>query len=151
MKNIFDYIDLAKKRTGAKSDRALCKLLEISPNMVISYNKGVLPNDQTMIKLARLAGVSEREALLDLNIWRSTGAVQKVYMAMKQGAAACLYVACFAPALFPKIAAAAPDICCNMSRIIYITLNNLFCKVYYIFTTPFVRYFNGLHNSRAAS
>tara|TARA_Y100001001_G_scaffold159936_2_gene181692 strand:+ start:455 stop:850 length:396 start_codon:yes stop_codon:yes gene_type:complete len=95
MKNINDYIELAKKSTGAKSDRALCKLLEVAPTTIAFYKRGVLPTDETMFKLARLAQVDPEEALMHLNIWRAPAPAKDVYLCLAKK----LMMLCL-PALF---------------------------------------------------
>lgn len=79
--DLFEYVEKAKKRSGAKSDRKLCDMLGVSNNMITHYkNKNTLPNDETMIKLAAIAGVDPMQALLDLNVWRSPEKIKPHYM-----------------------------------------------------------------------
>ena len=83
MKNLNDYIEDAKTKQGIKSDRKLCEAIKVSPTAVTFYkNKGVLPTDDVMMRIAEL-GVNDIEtALIDLNIWRSPAPAQKIYRAM---------------------------------------------------------------------
>lgn len=74
------YIEEAKAKSGAKSDRKLCEMLGMAENATHAWKKrNVLPSDETMMKLAQIAGVDPWTALLDLNMWRSQGAAQNVY------------------------------------------------------------------------
>jgi len=84
MKNITDYIDIAFKRSGAKSDRKFCDLMRVNPTWVNATRKGKLPTDENMLKLAELAGIPPHIALLDLNVWRSKGKTQAVYKRLIQ-------------------------------------------------------------------
>ena len=68
-----DYLDLAIKKQGLKSDRELSRALELkSNNTMTNMRSGKhLPSDDTMIKIAELAGEPVDVALLRLNLWRS--------------------------------------------------------------------------------
>lgn len=79
-RNLDWYIETAKIRSGASSDRKICEMLGMAENAVHAWKKKrVLPSDETMMKLAAIAGVDPWTALLDLNMWRSQGAAQDVY------------------------------------------------------------------------
>ena len=101
--NLLEYVDKAKKRSGVRSDIQLSKMLGVSSNAVSYYkNKNVLPTDETMIKLAAIAGVDPTQALLDLNVWRAPEKVKPHYMKiMSRVSAAALSVAILA---FPALA-----------------------------------------------
>lgn len=87
MRKITDYIDMAKERSGVKSDRKLCAMLGMSDMWVHQVKKHrALPSDDTMLKLAEIAGIPPHEALLDLNILRSTGKAQAVYKKLSAAA-----------------------------------------------------------------
>ena len=80
MHNIDYYIDLAKEKTGVKSDIKLGKLLGFKTSAVSYWRTGrSWPSDTTMIKLADLAGIPKEQALLELAYWRSEGETQEVY------------------------------------------------------------------------
>ncbi len=99
--SITDYIDTAKARSGAKSDRKLCDLMEVSPVWANNTRKGTLPTEKTMLKLAAIAGIPPHKALLDLNLWRSSGQAKMVYKqiadSLKGATLALLLMACFVP------------------------------------------------------
>lgn len=82
MRDIFFYINAAMQNSQCSSERKLCELLETGPNVITTYRRGSLPTDETMVKLARIAGIDPYIALLDLNTWRSTGAAQEAYKAI---------------------------------------------------------------------
>lgn len=86
MDSIQDYIDAAKKRTGCSSDEKLSALLGLSKNGVFFWKKkGILPSDESMMKLAKLAGVEPWQALIDLNMWRAPNEnVRKTYSEILQ-------------------------------------------------------------------
>ena len=71
--DINEYLDLAKEKQGIKSDRELAAALGHKSNQSIVFmRRGVTnPSDDTMLKIAELAGLSPEAALLRLNIWRS--------------------------------------------------------------------------------
>lgn len=110
--DLFEYVEKAKKRSGAKSDRKLCDMLGVSNNMITHYkNKNTLPNDETMIKLAAIAGVDPTQALLDLNVWRAPENVKPHYMKiMSHVSAAALSV----------MIAVVPSLCSMFGGILYI-------------------------------
>lgn len=74
------YLDEAKHISGVKSDRQLSEMIGQSSNWAAQIRSGrAFPADETMMKLAAIAGVDPWTALLDLNMWRSQGAAQDVY------------------------------------------------------------------------
>lgn len=82
-----DYLDLAIEKQGLKSDRELCRALELKSNTIATgIRRGVyLPSDDTMIKLAELAGEDPDIALLRLNVWRAkTDAARAHYRSIEQ-------------------------------------------------------------------
>lgn len=111
MRDIFFYVDEAMRRSGVRSERKLCHLIGISDNSITAYrNKGVLPTDDTMVKLARIAQIPEWEALLDLQIWKSENEnVKSIWKALQKKIVPVILIAltsaCFAgsaPALAAK-------------------------------------------------
>ena len=69
---IDDYIDLAMAKQGFDSERALGRALGFKGNPVNHWrSKRAWPADETMIRLAEVAGVDPVWALVELNIWRS--------------------------------------------------------------------------------
>jgi hypothetical protein len=72
MRTINDYLDTAKARTGATSDRKLAQLLGIGATTLFHLQRRRnYPSDELMTKLAMLAGIDPQVALLDLCIWRA--------------------------------------------------------------------------------
>jgi hypothetical protein len=84
METITEYLDEAKRRSGCKSDRKFCALLGMSPTWLLHTRRGTLPTDETMLKIADIAGVDPQKALLDLNIWRSQGKTKALYQTMRK-------------------------------------------------------------------
>ena len=70
---LIDYIELAMQKQGFKSYRELSRALGHKSNQSLVFlRKGFQnPSDETMIRLAELAGLSKEAAILRLNIWRS--------------------------------------------------------------------------------
>ena len=83
---IDDYIDLAMSRRGFGSDRELGRALGFKGNPVNHWRtRRAWPADQTMVRLAQMAGVDPVWALVELNVWRApTGAVRDEYLAVKR-------------------------------------------------------------------
>tara|TARA_R110002124_G_scaffold14054_2_gene63230 strand:- start:179 stop:574 length:396 start_codon:yes stop_codon:yes gene_type:complete len=80
MNDIEFYIDTAKEAYRANSDRKLSVALGLNAGAVGFWRRGVaLPNDNTMVRLADLAGVSKEQALLELSYWRSEGEAKETY------------------------------------------------------------------------
>lgn len=72
MLSLSDYLDVAKRRHGCESERALARALGINPTFLMHLRRGInLPSDATMLRLADLAGLDDMQALIDLNTWRS--------------------------------------------------------------------------------
>ena len=81
MLTIDDYCDTAKQRCRFRSDRVLSKALNVNNSSVSQWRtKRTWPADETMLRLADLAGVDPEQALLDLNAWRAASStVRSVY------------------------------------------------------------------------
>lgn len=80
MHTIDQYCDLAKDRAALASDRQLSRRLGFSTNSVTQWRtKRTWPSDDTMRRLADLAGMDQEQALIDLNIWRSEGPTRAMY------------------------------------------------------------------------
>jgi hypothetical protein len=79
MKTIDQYIDRAIERTGL-TDRQLGPFLGRGVGTVSHWRcKRAWPADDTMIALAEVAGLDPEQALIDLNIWRSSGETRRIY------------------------------------------------------------------------
>ncbi len=74
MRNFDDYLSEARRKTGVASNNGIAKLLDISgPSLSSLFQGKSLPSEDTMVKLADLAGIDRETALLDLAVWRSSG------------------------------------------------------------------------------
>lgn len=109
MHTIDQYIDAACERARL-TDRQLGKYLGKSHATVSHWRtKRTWPADETMIALAEVAGMDPEQALIDLNIWRSTGEARRVYERMAghlAPAALCLAVILMGQAIFSTPATA---------------------------------------------
>ena len=78
---------LAIDRQKLASNNKLAKELGITSASISVLNQGkALPSEETMIKLAELAGLPKEEALIDLNLWRSRNnpEVQKIWQRLSK-------------------------------------------------------------------
>ena len=75
----FEYLDRVLSRGKASNDADIAALVE-SPRSTISvWRSGrSTPNWENLEKLARLAGIDQRQALVDFAVWASKGAAKKV-------------------------------------------------------------------------
>lgn len=72
MKSFCDYADKAIVRYNLTGYSNLARELNLNKATLSYFRNGkALPSEQTMIKLAELAGLPKEEALIDLNLWRS--------------------------------------------------------------------------------
>ncbi len=72
MKSFNDYTQKAIRRYGLAGQNALASEIGVNKSALSQMNTGkILPSEETMIKLAELAGMPKEEALIDLNLWRS--------------------------------------------------------------------------------
>lgn len=91
-----DYLDDAKLALRTTSDRALGRALNVSPGCVVGWrNKRCWPSDEQMMKVAKLAGIDPRVAVLQLNMWRSkspaaTNIYEKILLTLSKAAAVVL-------------------------------------------------------------
>ena len=70
--NFKDYTDKAITRFGLRGQNAVAREIGITTASMSNLMSGkILPSDETMLKLAELAGMPKEEALIDLNLWRS--------------------------------------------------------------------------------
>lgn len=83
--NICDYIDAARARLTIRSDRQLSIRLGLSDAVVSQVRRGItLLSDEKMAELAALAGWDKTTALIELNIWRTRGETQHLYIELLQ-------------------------------------------------------------------
>lgn len=72
MRSVQDYILEAKKKAHIPSNNRLAQEIKIAGPSLVNISKGKgLPAEETLLKIADLAGISREEALLDLSIWRA--------------------------------------------------------------------------------
>lgn len=72
MRTIKDYISEAQKKQGIPSNNKLAAAIGITNGGLSNLYKGkAIPTDETILKLAELAGIPEEEALIDVSIWRA--------------------------------------------------------------------------------
>lgn len=96
MKSFNDYTKKAIARFGLRGQNAVARELGITTASMSNLASGkILPSDDTMIKLAELAGMPKEEALIDLNLWRSKDKpeVQKIWQRLSK------MIGCFAATL----------------------------------------------------
>jgi len=80
MRDIDFYLDATKEALELTSDRELSTALGFSTSYANRLRlKRKMPTDVTMIELAKHAGISPEQALIDLNIWRSPADAKSVY------------------------------------------------------------------------
>lgn len=86
MDSIVEYLDAAKSRIGVEADWKLSLEMGKSPAWASHMRSGRdWPSDDTMIRLAELAGADPARALLQLNLWRaSSPAVSMQYSRLLQ-------------------------------------------------------------------
>ncbi len=67
-----DYTNKVIQRYGLRGQNAVARELGITTASMSKFMSGKIPpSEETMIKLAELAGLPKEEALIDLNLWRS--------------------------------------------------------------------------------
>jgi len=80
MRDINWYAETAKSKNNLKSGNQLAKMMGITS---ASYHRLTtsqsIPSDETMIKLAELAGIDPSIALIERSLWMSNGAPKKAY------------------------------------------------------------------------
>ena len=66
-KKLDQYLDIAKENHSIKADRQLSIALGLTHGQVNNFRKGkALPSDETMVKIAQLAGIDPEKALHEL-------------------------------------------------------------------------------------
>ena len=69
--NFKNYVQLAKIKNNISSDNKLAKCLDISGSAINNFINGKSsPSPDTVLKLGALAGIDEKEVLLDFMIER---------------------------------------------------------------------------------
>jgi transcriptional regulator with XRE-family HTH domain len=112
------YIDAAKARSGIKSERKLSEFLGLKFVAISSYRTGrAFPSDDTMVKLAKMAGVNPDIALLELSVWRNEGPARKAYASILHRLAHAMVIICAISSISPANAQAQPLSKCQMERV----------------------------------
>lgn len=80
MRTIQDYLEAAREHQHLGSDRQLAKKLGLAGGAVHHFRTGkALPSPDTMVKLARLAGLDEQVALVELAFMSTEGEAKGTY------------------------------------------------------------------------
>ena len=85
MNTLKDYTDKIVVRYNLRGQNAAAKEIGISGASLSMFLAGkALPSEETMLKIADLAGMPKEEALIDLNLWRSSNnpEVAKIWQRM---------------------------------------------------------------------
>lgn len=69
--NFKDYVQLAKEKNNISSDNKLAKKINISSPAINNFMQGKSsPSPETVLKIASLAGIDEKKAIMDFLIDR---------------------------------------------------------------------------------
>lgn len=72
MRTFQDYVFEARRKQEIYSNEKLAKAIGIAgPSLSVMFNNKTLPAEETILKLAELAGIPPEEALIDLQIWKA--------------------------------------------------------------------------------
>ncbi len=96
MRQLNFYTQKAIDRYNLNGQNALAREIGIAGATLSQFLNGkALPSEDTMIKLAELAGLPKEEALIDLNLWRSKDKpeLQKIWLRLSK------MIGCFAAPL----------------------------------------------------
>lgn len=84
--DIAKYLIEIKNKQKVSSFRAVARLLNVSPNSINQMRYGkMLPSEETILKMAHLAGRDEIAAILDLRLLKSAGETREIYLRLKKG------------------------------------------------------------------
>lgn len=157
MQNFEEYAEKAMKRCNINSYNQLAKMLEIKQPSVVIFKSGKkLPSARTMVKLAKLAGVPEEKALMDLAAWANADKpeIADIYLRISK------MIGCWgAIALFLFTIPYAPSILTLSGTVYYVAqiifillILRIFQNFNYLLTAQtydFARYFGGFKNDSA--
>lgn len=80
MKTVDFYLDATKDALKIDSDRELSRQLGYDYSYVNKFRKGkIYPSETAMLLMAKHADIDAKQALLDLNIWRSPDEAKPIY------------------------------------------------------------------------
>lgn len=83
MRTVDDYLDAAIEKQELGSDRQLARLIGIAQTSISQFRtRRSFPSDETMVKLARLAGLDEQVALIELSFLRADGEAKTAFEAI---------------------------------------------------------------------
>ena len=72
MRDCAFYIEKALENSNLKNRAELCRILNIKQPSLFTLESGKTnPSEQTLLKLADLAGLPKEEAIIDLGLWRA--------------------------------------------------------------------------------
>lgn len=67
-----DYVEKAKINQFVKSNNEIAQMLNINNSCITQFCKEkTFPSQETVLKLAALAGVKPEQALIDFNLWKT--------------------------------------------------------------------------------
>lgn len=78
-----EYIEKAKENSNLKNDKQVAQKINIGASALVGFrNERSYPSQETVLKLANLAGVSPEQALIDFNLWKTKDKpnAQKVWL-----------------------------------------------------------------------
>lgn len=151
---IDEYLDRVKKKNNLTSDRQIAPMLGVGFTAPSQWRtKRAWPSDDTMEKLAIMAGLDAEKALIELNIWRSQGqaksAYENVLKRLNNVAVSILaFVASilmFSTSVHATSIPPANEICCIKPVVLYITENSYVNKLKGILNNILSLLFNDLH------
>lgn len=91
---VTDYVSLAMKKQGWSARQSVADALAVDKSLLSHWSYGRIPGWETTRRLAALAGVEERQALLDWAVWQSRGAAKATAdRIIKALSAACILLA----------------------------------------------------------
>lgn len=75
------YVSKAADRFGLRGQNAVAREIGVSSAAMSQFAQGEsLPSEETILKLAELAGMPKEKALIDLNIWRSRNDPKRLHV-----------------------------------------------------------------------
>ncbi len=86
MRNMIDYLEAVRDRQNFNSDTDIAHALGIKRSSVSAYRRGIaFPSKKNMLELARLAGVDEQVALVELSFMQAADEeTRKVYKSLME-------------------------------------------------------------------
>lgn len=66
------YVEKAKETQGLKTTNQLASILKINSSAIANFtSERSYPSQETVLKLAKLAGIKPEKALIDFNLWKT--------------------------------------------------------------------------------